>query len=306
MKSMHRIIVTITAATLLFPAAVLAGDPGSAGVPFLRLGMGARASGMGEAFSAVAEDASAVYWNPGAMAPVLGTNLILMHNEYIQSVRVEQAAVTHETDWGTLGLSFTGLYMDDIERRDDNASATPLGEYGVYDVSFALAFARYVVPNVSVGVSVKSILERIDEVSAKGVAFDVGIYHISRIEGVKLAAVAGNLGPRMKFDSEEFPLPAYGKIGGSYERAIPALDGGILASLDIMFPNDDDVREHLGAEYNYQRMLFLRAGYKAGYDSQGATFGLGVNYRSVSIDYAWMLVKNDLGDSHRIGLGFIP
>jgi len=54
--------------------------------------------GMGEAFTAVAEDASAVYWNPAAMSPVLGTNILLMHNEYMQSIRLEQVAITHETD----------------------------------------------------------------------------------------------------------------------------------------------------------------------------------------------------------------
>lgn len=306
MKTMHHTIVAVAIIGALLPAAARAGDPGSSGALFLRLGLGARASGMGEAFTAVAEDASAIYWNPGAMAPVLGTNLVLMHNEFIQSVRLEQVAVTHETTWGTLGLSFTGLYMDDMERREDFASAIPLGEFGAYDVSFAAAFARYIVPNVSLGVAVKSVFQRIDEVSAKGVAVDVGIYHISRIEGVKFAAVVGNLGPQMKFDTEEFPLPAYGKIGASFERPLPALNGGILATLDVMFPNDDGVRQHIGAEYNYQRMLFLRGGYKAGYTSQGATFGLGVNYRGVDVDYALMLVSNDLGDSHRIGLGFTP
>ena len=69
-----------------------------------------------------------------------------------------------------------------------------------------------------------------------------------------------------------------------------------------MFPNDGDAKQHFGAEYGYQRLLFLRAGYKAGYDSQGATFGVGVQHKQFNLDYAMMLINNDLGDSHRIGL----
>jgi hypothetical protein len=289
---------------VLAPQGAWAGEPGEAGALFLRFGLGARASAMGEAYIAVAEDASSVFWNPGAMPAVLGTRVTLAHSEYFLSLRFEQAAVTHETSWGTFGFMFTGLYMDDMERRDDVPSAIPLGEFGAYDVAVAVAYGRYITPNVAVGVSLKPVYQRIDELSASGFCVDAGIYHVSRIPGVKLAAVAGNLGFPMKFDTEEFALPRYVKVGGSYEAEVAALDGRVLLTLDAMFPNDDGVREHVGAEYAYRRMFALRAGYKAGYDSQGATFGFGVTYREMNFDYAFLPVSNDLGDSHRFGLGF--
>ena len=72
----------------LLPVNAAAGDVGEAGALFLRAGMGARASGMGEAFTAVAEDASATYWNPGAMAAVLGTTLPYIKNKFSQSCRL--------------------------------------------------------------------------------------------------------------------------------------------------------------------------------------------------------------------------
>jgi hypothetical protein len=270
----------------------------------LRFGLGARASAMGEAYAAVAEDASSVFFNPGAMPAVLGTHLTLAHNEYFQSLRFEQAALTHETKWGTFGFMFTGLYMDDMERRDDLPSELPLGTFGAYDVAVALAYGRYIVPNLAVGISLKPVYERIDELSATGFAVDAGVYHVSRIPGVKLAAVVANLGTPMKFESEEFALPRYARIGGSFEHEVPALDGRVLFTLDALFPNDDGVREHIGGEYSYRRMLSLRAGYKAGYEVQGATFGFGVLYRDINLDYAFLPVKNELGDSHRFGLAF--
>ena len=82
-------------------------------------------------------------------------------------------------------------------------------------------------------------------------------------------------------------------------RSLAGAEGGSSRSV---FPNDGDAKQHLGLEYGYEDMLFLRGGYKAGYDSQGATFGLGVQYRKFTVDYAVLLVSNDLGDSHRISL----
>jgi hypothetical protein len=289
---------------MALPTAAFAADPGEAGALFLRLGLGARASAMGEAYAAVGEDASSVFWNPGAMPAVLGTHLTLVHNEYFQSLRFEQAAITHETKWGTFGFMFTGLYMDDMDRYDVDGSSSPLGQFGAYDVALGIAYGRYIVPNVAVGISVKPVYERIDELSASGIAFDAGIYHVSRIQGVKLAATVANLGTPMKFDVQEFTLPRYARLGASYEREVPSLDGRVLFTFDAMFPNDDGVREHFGGEYSYKRMVALRAGYKAGYDSQGATFGLGVVYREIGLDYAFLPVSNDLGDSHRFGLNF--
>ena len=303
MKNWQQSILWAGVVVALVPSFARSGEPGSAGALFLRVGMGARAAGMGEAFTAVAVDASSIYWNPAAMSPVLGTKVLLAHTEYFQTVRIEQAALTHEAEWGTIGLSFTGLYMDNLERREDIPSAIPLGEFSVYDISFAFAYSRYITPNLTVGASIKPIVQRIDEIDASGVAFDIGVFHVSQIKGVNLAAVVGNLGAPMKFEQEEFALPRYFKLGGSYRREVSAISGNVLAAVDAVFPNDGDPHTHFGLEADYQKRFFLRGGYKAGYDTQGATFGLGVNYRRFDFDYAFMLVGNDLGDGHRFSLG---
>ena len=306
---------------LAAPSAAHAASVGESGALFLRVGMGAKASGMGEAFTAVAEDASSVYWNPGAMAAVLGTQLMLMHNEYFQGIRLEQAAITHETDWGTFGLSFTGLYMDEMDRYEDFPTSQPLGQFSAFDVSFAVGYSRYIIPNLAVGLSVKNVHQNIDDVTANGWAVDAGLYHISRVDGLKLAATVHNLGSPIKFEDnrftgEEFALPRAAKIGASYERAIEPLRGDVLATFDLVFPNDSDspdafldsgsssssFRQHIGVEYGYRRTVFVRGGFKGGYDSQGATFGLGVVYRMFGFDYAVQMIDNDLGDSHRFGL----
>lgn len=303
MKPIYSLLTVLLIFTLI-PTGATAGDSGDAGALFLRVGMGARASAMGEAFIGVAGDASAVYWNPAAMAAVLGTQGMAMHNEYFQSLRLEQLALSHETEYGTLGLGFTGLYMDALERREDIPSSIPLGTFSAYDVAVTVGFARYIFPNLAAGLAVKPIYQKIDQTSSIGVAFDVGLYHIARIKGVKFAAVLANIGKPMKFDSEEYALPRAIKIGGSYEREIRELRGDILVTVDAVMPNDGELREHVGLEYGYDRRLFIRGGYKAGYDSYGMTAGLGVMYRNIQVDYAVLFIDNDLGDSHRVSLAF--
>jgi hypothetical protein len=307
MKNLRQLLSM--ALVVFTPVTAVAGEPGTAGALFLRVGMGARAGGMGEAYTAVAEDASATYWNPGAMAAVLGTNVTLMHSEQFQSIRVEQGALTHETDIGTFGFSFTGQYMDEMDRYEDTPSAAPLGTFSAHDLSFAVGYSRYVIPNLSAGITAKTVHQNIDQTTANGLAFDIGLYHITRWSGVKLGLVFANVGPPLhfadeRFSGEEFDLPRTARVAVSYERKIQALRGGILAALDGVFPNDGKAKQHLGAEYNYQGNLFLRAGYKAGYDSQGTTLGTGVSYRKFSFDYAVLLIANDLGDTHRLGLTF--
>lgn len=307
MRTIRILTIALLATLLMRPSESRGGEVGEAGALFLRIGMGARPAAMGEAFTAVAKDASSVYWNPAAMAPVLGTDVMVMHVEYFESIRLEQAALTHETGWGTFGFGFTGLYMDDMDRYGTEISAFPLGQFSAFDVAFSGSYARYILPNLAAGVTARWIHEKIDLSTANGLAFDLGVYHVSMIEGVRLAAVLANVGAPMKYEDDfftgkEFALPRSIKLGGSFERELPTIRGDALATFDIVLPNDGSAKQHIGVEYGYEKMLYLRAGYKAGYDSQGGTFGFGVVYRKLRFDYAFLLVRNDLGDGHRFSL----
>lgn len=279
-------------------------EPGTAGMLFLRLGVGARAVGMGEAFTAISDDATSAYWNPGGMTAVRGTQVTLMHNEWIGDLRLEYAGLVHEFDWGSLGLYFTGFYTGDIDRYEDSPLNSPLGTFSAHDANFVLAYARQILPNLSLGLAGKYIYGKIDTESSKGYAFDFGIHHMSRIRGVNFSAVVQNLGPSMKYVDEDFDLPLVAKLGASYHRNLKSLESELNLAIDLVFPNDDDARQHLGAEAVYKKLFAMRGGVKLGYDSQGPTLGFGVKYKSFQLDYAALFVSNDLGDSHRFSLTF--
>ncbi len=279
-----------------------AGEAGTSGFLFLRLGNGARAGGMGEAFTAVADDATSIYYNPGGMASIEGVELNVTHSEWVQDIRFEQITVLNEMFGGTAGLSFTGLYYGEMDRYGDYPSLVPDGTFAPYDLSVAAGYAMDVLPNLSAGVSAKVIYEKIDFESATGWAVDAGILHKSAIEGLTLGVSMLNLGPTAKFVEETFYPPFTLRGGGAYRYEAPWLHGSAILAGDALFPNDGEAKLHLGLEYNYGSMLSIRTGYKANYYAQGFTLGLGVKYRSFAIDYAYLPIEFELGDSHRFSI----
>jgi hypothetical protein len=304
---MSRYTVPIAAAILILTTTFAsAGEPGSSGFTFLRLGNGARAGGMGEAFTAVADDATSIYWNPAGMAAVEDVELNLTHNEWLMDIRFEQATVVNEMWGGAAGLSFTGLYYGSLDRYGEFPSITPDGTFSPYDLALSLGYARDIIPNVALGAAFKIIYSKIDFESATGYAFDLGLTHKSKIEGLTLAAAMLNLGPQTSFVEEKFYPPFQLRLGGAYEVIREALHGGIILSADAVFPNDNDAKVHFGLEYAYQRLLMVRFGYKSGYDVQGATMGAGIAWNSLRFDYAFMPIDYELGDAHRFSLTVSP
>lgn len=301
MRALTRVagaLVVVLGSLAGLPSLARAGQAGTAGLMSLRLGAGARAAGMGDAYVSLANDATAAYWNPAGLAAVQRTDFTLMHDEWISTVRMETASVAHATGIGNFGLHFSGMYLDEIERYEDFPSDTPLGHFNVFEIAVTGAYARRI-RSWDVGIGLKALHSKLDDVSASGWAVDAGARFHTRIEGLTFAAAAQNMGPQMKFISETFPLPVTLLAGLDYQRDVPSLRGRVTGAVNILWPNDGDARSHVGAEYVYRDFAAVRLGYKANYDSQGLTFGLGLRKAGYHFDYAFADVGNDLGNGHK-------
>jgi len=295
-----------TAATLFMIAALAsqahAGEPGTSGFMFLRLGNGARAGGMGEAFTAVADDATGIYYNPAGLANIEGAQINATHSEWLLDIRFEQVSVVNEMLGGAVGINFTGLYYGDLDRYGQSPTVTPDGTFAPYDLALSAGYGIDVLPNLSAGASCKLIYEKIDFESATGWAVDIGVVHRSMIEGLTLGASVLNLGPQAKFVEEKFYPPFEMRLAACYKRAEEWLRGSLLVTGDAVFPNDNEAKLHLGTEYVYRDILSIRFGYKANYYVQGATMGFGILYKDLRFDYAYMPIELELGDSHRFSI----
>ncbi len=284
-----------------------AAEPGTAGFLSLRLGTGARSSAMGDVGVALARDATAAYWNPAGLTSVETTSLSLQHNEWISSVRVESFSLAHATDLGVFGLHFSGLYMDEIERRTV-ASTIPEGHFNVYEIAVQGAWGHSIfsherLGDFDFGLGFKGLFSGLDDETARGWAVDVGARLRTRIEGLTFGAAAQHLGPELTFIEEGFKLPATLRVGADFSRAVPRWDGSFALAYDLEVVNDDDLRSHVGAEVGYHELFAVRGGFKGGFDTQGATFGVGVRKAGYRFDYSFADIAEDLGNGHRFSVG---
>jgi hypothetical protein len=291
---------------LLLAGSVAAGraraEVGEAGFAFLKVGVGARAMGLGSAFVAVADDPTALQWNPaGLAASHRGIAVTAMHNEWIEDFRQEYAAVTGPIGPGTAGASFTGFYTSELERRDDTGVLT--GHFGFNDIAATLGYGATLARGLDAGASVRYIREMIDSEDATSVAFDLGGRYRLKETGLTLGAALQNLGGEATFVSESFPLPRTLRAGAAYRRAIGSHEHSALLTTEYRKARGDDGKFHVGGEFGFRDWLALRAGVKFGYDDQDVSFGLGVIRGAIHFDYANQPNGSNLGSSHYFSIG---
>jgi len=283
-----------------------AAQPGTAGFMSLRFGTGARFAGMGDTGVSLASDATAAYWNPAGLAGEKSTSIALQHNEWMETVRVESASLAHATSIGVFGLHFSGLYLDEIQRTT-TASSISEGFFNVYEIAVQGGFGREVgtvekLGKFEAGLGFKGLMSGIDDEKASGWAVDVGSRLHTRIEGLTFAAAALHLGPEMTFIEDGFELPVTLRVGGDYQIPFESQRTALVLAYDLEVVNDDDPRNHFGAEVSYMDLFSLRGGWKTGFTTQSGSFGVGVRKAGYRFDYAYTSVSEDLGSAHRFSL----
>ncbi|MDZ7373792.1 MAG: type IX secretion system outer membrane channel protein PorV [candidate division KSB1 bacterium] len=202
-------------------------------VPFLLISPGARASGMGEAFAAVADDATAVFWNPAGLAFQRGREITLMHANWLPQLTNDMffdfAAYRQSVEGlGTFGINVTYLNMGK-QYITGEESPDILGEFTSFDFAVALTYGTLVSKNTAVGVGLRYIRSNLSPVGAgaergegKANAFAVDLAFLYRapwLEGFRIGANLSNMGPKITYidAAQADPLPTNLKLGLSYD-----------------------------------------------------------------------------------------
>jgi len=295
---------------------------GTTAAKFLSLGVGARANAMVGAYTAVANDASSIYWNPAGIAA---------SDEF-------QALFTYTNLFAGINLDYFGLIIPsgDIGNFAINVTAVNYGQIGVTteeqpegtgetftpaSYEFGFSYARNITQDFAVGATAKLVTENIYHSNATGVAFDIGTIFTTPFYGVKFASSITNFGTKMQMSgndllirynvdasragsdntvdanvaTDQFDLPLRLQIGIAREFTI--LDGQTLTlAADGVVPNDNNESVNVGGELAlFDHVVFLRAGYKSLFlkDTQeGLTLGVGLKYQKpgyidIGIDYSY-------------------
>ncbi len=278
--------------------------------PFLNISQGARATGMGSAFVAVADDPSAVFWNVAGLARLKQNGVMLDHTRWIADLKYNFVGFSFNTgSFGTLGLSLISSDYGEMKVRTiDQPEGT--GEvFSVNDVAFGLAWSTNLTDNFSIGFQSKVIYQSIWRMSDYAFAFDMGILYDTPFEGITLGMSITNFGSTMKLsgtnavvlydldeqsagnndkipaslDTDEWDLPLNYRVGISYQ-AFQTNSHSLIFALDAMHPNDNYESINLGAEYTFLGQFAIRGGYKSLFlpDSE-ESFTLGAGFKQLII-----------------------
>jgi len=265
----------------------------------LEFGVGARACSMGEAFTGLADDFSAIYWNPAGIAQIQDIEFNFMHNDWFQGIRYEfvSGILPLEEELGTLGLSGVILKMDDIVGRDTNGNFT--SNFEAKDSILGLSFGQMWNEKLMWGATIKWINLKIEEEKTDGIAFDLGGLYKFQDTGLTVGAVIQNVGKQMKFIQEDEKLPLKFKLGLSYQ--IPTKR--TLFTLDLNKSVTSHMKINLGSEIILSSISKLRFGYNSTNDADnGFTVGIGFKLKDIiEFDYAY-IPYGELGDTQRISL----
>jgi hypothetical protein len=314
---------------------------GTAGATELLIPVGARGVAMSGSTLVGATGVEALYWNPANLARGdMGTNVLFSHMNYIADITVQYGAIsTNIEGFGALALSLKSLNIGSIAvttvDHPDGTGQTYTPGY----LTLGLTYSRLLSDRISVGVTANLISEKIDLVSATGIAFNVGISYknLGNIDGLSFAVVLKNLGPQMKFDGSGlnilasstdllrtpqyykvdaagFELPSTLELGLGYQFNINANNGVMV---NAVFENSNFYGDEykVGLEYGFNKLVYLRAGYDFIPDIDedaniyGFTAGFGINYSlsglDLKLDYAYRATKYfDANHVFTVALGF--
>ncbi len=282
---------------------------------FSEFGFGARAMGFGNAFTAVADDPTAVHWNAAGLDYIFQQSLTAFHASLYEGTLFSFLGYAYPTlDLGTFAIGIARLGVGDILETDINNTAYENFSFETYRGYFS--YGLRLPWDLAAGASLKiersafSNTNQYTDAIAVGVGLDIGfLYRPNFITSPLLRdwSVGLNLvnlfSPQFKHAEGSDALPLEMRFG--LMRPIYFGGGGnaLTFSLDLAKSNDTDMRFSLGSEYNFRKIGKIRVGYNT---TTGVLAGLGVEYSNFQIDYAYGNPSTDglLSPVHRISLTY--
>lgn len=296
---------------------------------FLKIGNGARQVALGEASIACVQDVNSIFWNPAAVTGINGAEVSFNYNSWIGDLKVLSGVAAFNLEGiATFTVNAISLDYGDIpEARVTSVSGSTDTRTGNFfsgsDLAFGLGVARKFTDKLSIGINVKYMREELFIYSSSLWGFDVGSFYDTGWRGIKLAMSAQNFSTQARFletkeeEQQTYEIPLVYRLGVSIDLlgGEDLFLGGnpdehiVTFNVDAIHTNDYKERMHLGLEYKFYDMFFLRGGYKLNYDEGKLSFGAGINYAldsfRIKFDYAY--VSYDLLQSpHRftVAIGF--
>ncbi len=278
---------------------------------FLKIGVGARQSAIGEASISTVRDVNSVFWDPANLTGIETAEASFSNAWWFADLKYVSGAVgMHFEGIGVAALSVASLSYGDIP---EALSSVPSGNSDTRtgntftggDLMIGLSFSRQFSDQLSIGVTAKWMQEKLFTYTVSMPAFDIGTYYDTGFRGVRIAMSAQNFAGSAKWLSrsdrdEGYDIPLVYRIGA----AIAVVNGsnGIFSlgdahsvtfSTEALHTNDFTERLNVGAEYWFNNLLALRGGYRFNVDEGAWSFGAGIRLKELAgydlrVDFAYV------------------
>ncbi len=264
---------------------------GSAGLQFLKIGVTARETAMGEAALATSRGVQAIYWNPAGIAYVEGVEAGFTHRTWLLDIRLSAASAA--ISWrrvGVFGISLIHMGVPEFEETTVLAQDGTGRMVHAGDLAVGLALARRFTNKLSMGGQVRYVREELDRDSFANVLVDFGAIYETGFRHLCLSVAAQNFGPDIRFLRDKFRMPLIFRIGLA-DDLIHTEFGRMTVAFDLLHPTDNRERVNLGLECGLFEALFVRGGYRGNSDLGAWSFGAGLRHQLLglagALDYSY-------------------
>jgi len=294
---------------------------GTSMINFLKIGVGSRATAMGDAFVGIANDASALYWNPGGVGFMKKKELFAQTNKWIVDSYLNFAGLVIPIKGvGSFGASIYSFSSGEMEETTLDSPEGTGRAFSANDLALGVSYARQLSDRFSAGIAFKVITESLMRESASSFAVDVGSIFITNfLNNMRIGFSFSNFGANTLFSgadmivyhdvapdlptnqpveaslvSRNWELPLTFRVGIA-TNLIETDDIKITQAIAANDSRDYTPRYNFGTEFSLKDRIFIRGGYKADYSEGGLTFGVGLNLEMAGYSFIFDYSSIDQG-----------
>lgn len=319
-------IITIVSVLMIAGTIYSQSKVGTTAANFLTIPVGSRATGMGSAFSALANDITSAHWNPSGLSRLTRNEFGISYTEWLVDTKHNWLGVAFKiSDDDAFGISVNQLdYGSDEVTTPEQPNGTGQ-RWDAQDLSVNVSYARNLTDRFSIGGTIKYIRQQVWNESAAAFALDIGLLFNTQLDGLRLGMNISNFGTEMKLEGKDllrasdvdptnagnnpnisskletdsWPLPLVFTVGVSYD-AVNIEEWNWVIGADAIIPNNYSTYASLGTEITWNNLISIRGGYKglnylfdkSGKDidvfEEGLTAGFGLQY-----DFGGFFAKAD-------------
>jgi len=264
---------------------------GTAGYTFLKLPTTARQAGMGETSGSIVRNAGIMplFLNPAVLGfqqsnavGFAGANWIADINHYLFGATYQFA------NFGALGVGVNFVDYGKIphtQRAGTAGEYTQLGTYSAQSRAIGLTYSRQLTDKFAWGMRLNYVAETIYEYSSTNLLADVGVLYYTGFNSLRIGGFINSFGVDSKFIGDDFKMPTELRLSVGYDL-IDTEQNRLTMAVEMVHPSDNLEKIHIGFEYGFRELIYLRGGYRYKYDEDTFAFGGGIRWHNTDINLA--------------------